>query len=225
LERGGKYIARAKTEKTLTVAQICAEAVTRGGSDLNYDTMLEAVNAYFNEAFYQLADGFSIQNDFFSIHPKISGTFDRIDSGIDKDKNRVSFSFIKRQALRDIIKRITVEIEGAAETGAYIAEVLDITSGLVDEILTSGGVFTLLGTRIKIVGDDPSCGLYLVNTADGSVIKVEGNLVENHPSRVSAQTPALAAGTYRVRITTQFSTGAILKEPRSIEYGVELVVS
>lgn len=29
LEHGGKYIARAKTERTLDVAQVCAEAVTR----------------------------------------------------------------------------------------------------------------------------------------------------------------------------------------------------
>jgi hypothetical protein len=34
LEHGGKYIACVKTEKTLTVEQVCTEAVTRGGSDL-----------------------------------------------------------------------------------------------------------------------------------------------------------------------------------------------
>jgi hypothetical protein len=47
LEHGGKYVARAKTEQTLTVDQVCTEAVTRGGSDLNHDTMVDAVNAYF----------------------------------------------------------------------------------------------------------------------------------------------------------------------------------
>ncbi|MHB9295602.1 hypothetical protein PilKf_01349 [Pillotina sp. SPG140] len=226
LEHGGKFIARTKTEQTLTVAQVCTEAVTRGGSDLNYDTMVDAVTAYFDEAFYQLADGFSIENDYFSIHPKIGGTFDHADSGVDKEKNRVDFMFRRRQALRNIISRITVEIEGVAESGAYIAEVQDVSSGTTDETLTPHGVITILGSRIKIGGEDPSCGLYIVNTADGSALKVTGNFVENRPSRLSAQLPALSAGTYRVRIITQLgSGGSSLKDPRQIDYEAELTVT
>jgi hypothetical protein len=226
LEHGGKFIARVKTEKTLGVEQVCAEAVTRGGSDLNYDTMVDAVNAYFDEAFYQLADGFSVENDYFSIHPKIGGTFDHADAKADKEKNPVDFAFRKRQELRNALSRITVEIEGAAESGAYIAEALDVASGTADERLTSGGVLTLLGSRIKIAGDDPSCGLYLVNAADGAAVKVTGNFVENHPARISAQLPSLPAGTYRIRIITQYTSGnTFLKEPRQIDYGVDLAVS
>ncbi|MDR1127001.1 MAG: DUF4469 domain-containing protein [Treponema sp.] len=226
LEHGGKYIARAKTEKTLTMEQVCSEAVTRGGSDLNYDTMVDAVKAYFDEAFYQLADGFSVQNDYFSIHPKIGGTFEHATDGVDKEKNRVDVTFRKRKALRDVLEHITVEIEGVAESGAYIAEVQDITSGAIDETLTSNGVIVIAGSRIKIAGKDDSCGLYLVNVADGTEQKVSGNFVENHPGRLSIQLPTLSAGTYRVRIITQFSAGAVfLKEPRIIDYGVELTVA
>ncbi|MDR1218297.1 MAG: DUF4469 domain-containing protein [Treponema sp.] len=224
LEHGGKFIARAKTERTLSVEQVCAEAVTRGGSDLNYDTMVDAVNAYFDEAFYQLADGFSVENGYFSIHPKIGGTFDHADDKADKERNPVDFAFRKRRELRDVISRITVEIEGAAESGAYIAEVLDVTSGTSDERLTAGGVVTILGSRVKIAGEDPSCGLYLAQ-ADGSTIKVTGNLVDNQRNRISAQLPTLPPGVYRARILTQFSGGgALLKEPRRIDYGVELTV-
>ncbi|MDR2793261.1 MAG: DUF4469 domain-containing protein [Treponema sp.] len=225
-EHGGRFVARAKTEKTLNVAQVCAEAVTRGGSDLNYDTMVDAVSAYFDEMFYQLADGFSVENDYFSLHPKIGGTFDHADAKADKDKNRVDFTFRKRQALREVISRITVEIEGAAEIGAYIAEVQDVASGTSDERLTSGGAVIVLGSRIKIAGDDPSCGLYLVNVADGSAQKVGGNFIENHPSRLSAQLPTLTAGTYRVRVVTQYASGTFfLKEPRQLDYEAELAVS
>ncbi|MDR2782315.1 MAG: DUF4469 domain-containing protein [Treponema sp.] len=225
-EHGGKYVARAKTEKTLSVAQVCAEAVTRGGSDLNYDTMMDAVGAYFDEAFYQLADGFSVENDYFSLHPKIGGTFGHADAKADKDKNPVDFTFRKRQALREVISHITVEIEGAADNGAYIAEVQDVASGTSDEKLTSGGAVIVLGSRIKIAGSDPSCGLYLVNAADGSAVRVTGNFIENHPSRLSAQLPALTPGTYRARVVTQYSSGsAALKEPRQIDYEAELSVS
>jgi hypothetical protein len=225
LEHGGKYVARARTEKTLTVEQVCTEAVTRGGSDVNYDTMLEAVKAYFDEAFYQLADGFSVENDYFSLHPKIGGTFEHPNEEVDKKKNRVDITIRKRQALREILDRITVELEGVAESTAYIAEVRDVTSGAVDETLTSNGVITVLGSRIKIAGEDETCGLYLVNTADGTAEKITGNFVENHPVRLSVQLPVLSAGTYRARIITQYSAGAsLLKEPRQIDYPADLTV-
>jgi hypothetical protein len=225
LEHGDRFVARARTEKTLTVEQVCTEAVTRGGSDLNYDTMVDAVNAYFNEAFYQLADGFSGENDYFSIHPKIGGTFAHADAGADKEKNPVDFAFRKRQELRNVISRITVEIAGVAESGAYIAEAIDVASGTSDEKLTPGGVLTLLGSRIKIAGEDPSCGLYLVQ-ADGAAVKVTGNFVENHPARLSAQLPALTPGTYRARVVTQYTSGGTsLKEPRQIDHDADLTVA
>jgi hypothetical protein len=68
--------------------------------------------------------------------------------------------------------------------------------------------------------------LYLVNIADGSALKVTGNFIENHPSRLSAQLPALTAGTYRVRVITQYASGSfLLKEPRQLDHEAELVVS
>jgi hypothetical protein len=78
----------------------------------------------------------------------------------------------------------------------------------------------VLGSRVKIEGDESSCGLYLVNVADGAAVKVTGNFMENRASRLSARLPTLAAGTYRVRVITQFSHGStFLKEPRQVESG------
>jgi hypothetical protein len=51
--------------------------------------MVDAVNAYFDEAFYQPADGFSMESDYFSLHPKIGGAFDHGDARADKEKNPV----------------------------------------------------------------------------------------------------------------------------------------
>jgi hypothetical protein len=78
------------------------------------DTMVDAVNAYFDEVLYQLPDGFSVENDFFPIHSKISGIFDHVNGKVDSAKNPVDVTFRKRQALRKALTHITVEIEGAA---------------------------------------------------------------------------------------------------------------
>jgi hypothetical protein len=45
------------------------------------------------EATYQLADGFAITNDYFSLHPKIGGTFDKPTDPIDPAKHKIAFSF------------------------------------------------------------------------------------------------------------------------------------
>ncbi|MDR0410683.1 MAG: DUF4469 domain-containing protein, partial [Treponema sp.] len=59
----------------------------------------------------------------------------------------------------------------------------------------------------------------------GKPVKVTGNLVDNQRNRVSAQLPALAPGVYRVRIITQYSSGStFLKDPRQIDYDVDLTV-
>ncbi|GAB6392773.1 MAG: DUF4469 domain-containing protein [Treponematales bacterium] len=204
-----------------------AAATSRGGSDINYDTMVESVSAYFQEMMFQLADGFSVSClNFFSVHPKIGGTFAHADSPIDPEKNKVDFTFRKLAGIREVIERIVVAIMGLAETESYVAEVQDVATDSVDETLTSGGVVRVQGSRIKIAGDDPSVGLYVVNVETGAAVKVTGNLIDNLPSKIVALLPALAAGTYHIRVVTEFSGGSSpLKEPRTIDYGADLVVS
>jgi hypothetical protein len=127
--------------------------------------------------------------------------------------------------MRDLIKRITVDIEGVAEVRAYIAEVRDVASGAIDEALTPKGVITVLGSRIKAAGGDPTRGLYIVNAENVGMVKVDVDFVDNRLSRISAQAPALWALGSIMCVVAQYSTSGLLKEPRIIDYGVELIVS
>jgi hypothetical protein len=43
----------------------------------NYDTMVDAVNTYFDEAFYQLADGFRVENHEFDLERGERGVYRR----------------------------------------------------------------------------------------------------------------------------------------------------
>jgi hypothetical protein len=73
----GAYVARAGAEAPLTIEDVCAALKNRGGFTGSYDDLIEHVEQFFDEAAYQLADGFSVQNRYYSIHPKIGGTFNR----------------------------------------------------------------------------------------------------------------------------------------------------
>lgn len=77
----------------------------------------------------------------------------------------------------------------------------------------------MTGHKIKVAGEDSTIRIYFVSTESPEQrVKVIRNLGENSASKVLGIVPVLSAGTWKVKINTQF-TGAgskFLKEPRVI---------
>jgi hypothetical protein len=120
--------------------------------------------------------------------------------------------------LRELAKNIAVDIEGIADVQGYIGEFYDISRKTMNETVTPGEQFIIYGDKIKVAGDDPACGIYFESTRDSSErIKVKGDLADNTASRIIGIVPMLIAPReYRVIIVTQYSSGRLLKEPRTI---------
>ena len=110
--------------------------------------------------------------------------------------------------------------------GASIGLVTDTYTGEANGYISAGEDILIEGTKIKVAGDDPSCGVYFINRDDDTSYKVERRLTQNDPSRIIARVPAeLAPGAYTLRIITQFSNSTqLLKEPRTLEYELPLGV-
>ncbi|GHU29897.1 hypothetical protein FACS1894172_01980 [Spirochaetia bacterium] len=221
----GKYIARTQAEAPLSVEDVCAAAKNRGGFTGSYEDLVKNVTIYLDEAAYQLADGFAVQNDYYCIYPKINGTFDKVEPAVDLNEHPVAFNFRVKAGLRKLSERITVTIEGIAETGAYIDEILDVSTGLINETFTAGEMTVISGHNIKIAGSNQSCGLYFDDEFGNKTQVPLNQLAQNTSSKIIAKIPQLAAGKYRIRIVTQFTHGsALLKEPRIILSSSELDV-
>jgi hypothetical protein len=222
----GAYIARTDNEASLTIEEVCAAGKSRGGFTGSYDDFVEHVHQFFNEAAYQLCDGFAVNTGYFSVHPNVGGTFDKATEGHDTDKHPVTFRFRTRAPLRALAEHVAVEIEGLADSSGYIDEFIDVTSGAVNETLTPGGMFNTSGHKIKVEGDKPEVGVCYVSAADPSVrVKVAGHLAENTASRVIGIIPALTPGAWKLEIVTQYTHGGSpLKEPRVIMFAPLLTV-
>ncbi|GMO58652.1 MAG: hypothetical protein Ta2A_04290 [Treponemataceae bacterium] len=221
----GTYVARTQSEAVLSVEEVCAAATTRGGAVNSAEVMATSVNGYLNEALYQLSDGFAVGNKLLSVHPRLGGVFDKLGNIVHPSKHKVGFAFRAGSALREAEKTITVEIDGLADTNGFIGQVQDIDSETNDSELSVGGNIVILGHKIKVEGDDSTVGVYFVNQSDGARVKVAKHLAENRDAKIIAVAPALASGTYRVEIVTQYAKGGTpLKEPRTIHYGVDLAV-
>jgi hypothetical protein len=79
------------------------------------------------------------------------------------------------------------------------------------------------GYNLKIDGDSPACGLWFIDQ-NGAETKAEV-IVENKPSRIIALIPDLPAGSYQVKVVTQFMGSAkLLKTPRNFIFPKSLAV-
>jgi hypothetical protein len=228
----GAYIARTDNEASLTIAEVCAALKNRGGFTGNYEDLVEHVRQFFDETAYQLCDGFAVNTGYYSVHPNVGGTFDKVTEGHDEAamklrKHPVTFRFRTRSPLRALAERIVIDMEGLADVTGYIDEFLDVTTGSVNETVTPGGQFSLSGHKIKVAGTGGGVGIYFVLATDPDQSAImDPFLAENTSSKVIGVIPQLTAGTWKLEIKTQYTVGGtLLKEPRVIESAIVLTVA
>ncbi|MDR3334592.1 MAG: DUF4469 domain-containing protein [Treponema sp.] len=215
----GRYLARTDNEASLSIEQVCAALKNRGGFTGSYDDLVEHIKQFWDEAAYQLCDGFAVNMGYFSIHPNVGGTFDKVTEEHIEDKHPIGFRFRVLAPLRALAKHIEVVVEGLANVQGYIDELIDVSTEAVNEVLTPAGQFIITGDKLKIAGNNTENGIYFVSTVDSTQrVKVTGHLAENSAGKLIGIIPALTTGTWKLEIKTQFSSGSnFLKEPRTIE--------
>ena len=220
------FTARVSSERSLSVADICHSAATRGGADVSDAAMSHAVELFLKEMAYRLCDGFAVNTGYFTAMPVVRGVFLNPNETFDPQRHTLQFQFTQGELMRREIEDVEVKIMGVAETGLYIGQVKDMKSRTVNEVLTPGFNLRVTGTKLRVVGDKPGVGIFFRETATNTATKVdEGDIVVNNPSELMIIIPALPAGTYQLEVTTQYSTGnKLLKEVRSAVFDRPLTV-
>ena len=222
------FSARVSSERSLSIGDICKSAATRGGADISEAAMKHAVELFLKEMGYQLCDGFSVNTGWFTASSSIRGVFDSSVEKFNPEKHSILFQFNQGELLRKELSTVKVNILGVAESGALIAQVTDVKSGTVNDLLTPNRNLKISGSKLKVAGEAPhETGVYFVDQATQVRTKVdESDIVTNNPGEVIVVIPALAAGSYQVEIVTQYSGSAkLLKEPRVIRLDKPLTVA
>ena len=219
------FVARVQSERSLNVKDICQTAATRGGADISAASMEHAVNLWLKEMAYLLCDGFSINTGWFTANAHIKGVFDSPNETFNPAKHTLLFDFLQGSQLRKEIDSVEVNILGVADTSLSVAQVTDVKTGSVNDLLTANRNLRIIGSKLKIVGDNAANGIYFVNQTTQARVKVDASdIVYNNPSELVILIPALAAGTYQLEITTQFAGTNLLKEPRTAVFDKILTV-
>jgi len=226
-ENPNDFVARVISERSLNIKDVCTSAVTRGGADISAAAMEHAVNLFLKEMAYNLCDGFSVNTGWFTASAHVKGVFDNPNETFNKDKHTLSFDFIQGATLRKEIDSVTVEILGVADAALSVGQVTDVKTGSVNDLLTANRNLKISGYKLKITGDNAANGVYFVNQTTKERVKVDASdIVTNNPSELIIVTPALPAGTYKVEVTTQYSTGGVLlKQPKTAVLDKALTVA
>ncbi|WP_446715723.1 DUF4469 domain-containing protein [Bacteroides sp. GD17] len=165
-----------------------------------------------------LMSGYSVNAGLYYASTSFRGVIEG--SSWDSSKNSIVVNFNMGADLREAIKKTTVNIIGEKGAAMYIGGVTDASTRATDASATAGRAFTLKGSKLKVMGTDPSVGITLTSES-GAVTKITEDLfVKNNPSEVIFIIPAeLTNGTYTLKLTTQCSTNnkQLLKSPRSVE--------
>jgi len=224
-ENPNDFVARVSSERSLSVKDICTSAVTRGGADISAASMEHAVNLWLKEMAYNLCDGFSVNTGYFTANANIKGVFNSPKENFDPKKHTLLFDFVQGTQLRKEIDSVEVSILGVADTTLSVAQVTDVKTGSVNDLLTANRNLRIAGSKIKITGDNPANGIYFVNTETNARTKVDlTDIVTNNPSELLIVIPALPAGTYNIEVITQYAVGSLLKEPRTFAFDKTLTL-
>ena len=204
----GSFTAGDATSRTKAIE--AAQNTTRGG----------IVHTYQGASWTQESGAFYKK----VIMDRILGAFENSDAQFDPAIHKLTFDIVPTKKLRDALKNVKVINMGTKADVARIRLVTDTLTGLFDGSITASEDIMITGNNIKITGDEAVVGVFFV-AGDGTTTKVTRRLTQNDPSKVIARVPALADGSYTLRIVTQFSqSSTTLKEARTLEYPTKLVV-
>jgi hypothetical protein len=172
----GKYFVRTH-EQMLTLRDIAASAKANGRFAGNVDDLVTYGHVILRDVTHKLFNGNAVNLAGIIVgRAKIGGTFETPYESVTQDKHRVTADFYAGNVLQETFTNAHVNIKGVAEAGAYLHQVTDVTSGAVNVMLTAGGMFTLDGNKIKVIGspEDKSndTGVCFVSQSGTPLVKI-----------------------------------------------------
>ena len=147
----------------------------------------------------------------------VEGAFIGPKAQFDPAKNRVNLRSVPLSKYRVELDKISVIISSTEESLPTITTVTDVTTGSINDLITSGGGLNGTGYRVKIAGEDEQNGFYFVSTDGEKETKVPAaSILRNDPSNFTLIVPALSDGGYYLEIATQYGGNSkqLLKEVR-----------
>lgn len=181
---------------------------------LREETLRHSISLYNRIITRLILNGVSVNTGLFYAVARLTGV---VEGGVwNKEKNSIYVVFNQGKELREEIAKTSVEILGEKSNIMYILETEDRKTKFRDGSATAGRNLFVRGAMLKVVGDDETVGVTLTDSK-GAVTKLDEDMITtNKPSELTLLIPSdLTNGEYTLTVTTQYTSGALLKSPRS----------
>lgn len=222
-EKKGDYTAKPKITGSIGNPQI-ATRVMAGGLEIRYETLVYILDMADKAKAEAIAEGKSVVDGVAQYLINIRGVFDGPEAAFDPEKHSLGVTYTMGKMLSELLKKLKVVNNGLAKSGPAVNTVTDSTTLSVNEEITSGAPVTIEGKNLRVIGDDPSVGLFFTPTSGGEAKKVS-LFVVNDPSKIICNVPALDNGTYTMSIITQSGANKrVVKDVRSYTFPITLRV-
>jgi hypothetical protein len=210
----GTYNARTANEATLDIAKICESMKDRGNYAGKYEEMIGNVKNFLDEAAYLLCDGFALNLGYFSIHPNIGGTFGSVHEKHDSKKHPITIRYRTHSKFREMLENISVVVIGEAKNDSLIKAFFDHDKASASQY-EPGHLFSIIGKKIKLAGDDPGCGVYFVPIDHPEAAVKVSRIYENSRKKIIGVAPDTGHHFNTIEVRTQFcgSPKVFLKTP------------
>lgn len=200
-----EYTARVTDARSHSREEII-ERLTKRGSAMTKTDMQSVLTMHDEEVADIIAHGGTVNTPLFNISYSITGLFKNLGDSFDNARHSVHVKISPGTLLREALRKLKTEKVEASHTEPAIGEVFDVVSGMVNSLVTRGGVFRITGNRLKFDAADEEQGVFLL--AETGEIERCTVIVDNMPARVTVMVPvALAEDTvYSLEIRTRLDS-------------------
>ena len=176
----------------------------------------------------RVANSCSVDTGLCLCSTRISGTFGTDNEEFSRKRHCIGMAFRTDRDVSEKLNSLNVVIRQGNSARPQIANIRDLESDS-DDILTPGGYLEITGSNLMLFGEDPSVGLYFESEdkPENTVVLGKEKMGMNSPSKLACVVPAaLAAGSYRIKIVTQFMNSKVQrKKPLAFVHDTSFTVA
>lgn len=194
-----------KINMTYTLEDVFALMMSRGSTVTKAEglSVFEELCLAIEQA---VRDGNSVVTPLFNIQPSIRGVFLSDTDPFSAGRHQVKLRINPGKRLRQMENQIPVQRVPAEKKGPVLLHYYDAATEMQDDDLTPGGGGRITGAGLKFDEEEGDQGIYFVNTANGTSVKVTSGLLRNKPGELIFMNPPAAnlpEGTYRLEVRTK----------------------
>lgn len=184
-----------------------ADAIVKERSEFRKETILHILKLRDQTVARFIQEGMCFTDGIAHIRPRVAGLWQNERSPFNPAVHRCKTDMFATAALKNILTKITVKVQGIQKMSARISTVSDIATSLQDGTLSIGDSIIIAGEKLKVDQNDLEQGVFF-RTEDGTEYKTDRRFSLNTPKQLIVRVPAqLPAGQVQLIVRTKFTTG------------------